>query len=150
MRWASARMRALVAAEISGASRMTFETVMTETPAWAAISFKRTLVPRPCILQTGPAPIEFIAQRFEKGTAAQAHEADGFGGATNSHHIASGQRQLHLAVGTEKNFEAFGKIFYFDDRLHIHNDGTIRKCVRTNRRDGEGLGVWTHDSAAGG
>ena len=39
-------MRALVASETSGSSRSALETVMTETPDLAAMSFKRTMLKR--------------------------------------------------------------------------------------------------------
>jgi tagatose-1,6-bisphosphate aldolase non-catalytic subunit AgaZ/GatZ len=39
-------MRALVAAETSGSLRSAFETVITETPAYWAMSFKRTIIRR--------------------------------------------------------------------------------------------------------
>jgi len=41
--WASNLTRVLVSADTSGSSRKAFETVITETPARAAMSFRRTI-----------------------------------------------------------------------------------------------------------
>src|SRR4030095_14625945 len=102
---ARARTRALVAAEMSGASLMTFDTVMTDTPAWAAMSFRRTMRFEDPVRQAkfefhacaaappsgqprerrdlfdlasyvGPAPIQFAPQGFKKRAPGQVQQAN--------------------------------------------------------------------------
>src|SRR5438045_402168 len=102
-------MRVLVTAEMSGASRSTLETVITETPARNAISLRRT------ILYRRTAPVQFLAQRFEKATAGNPHQPDSFCAVPDFNVVSRHERNLHLAISGQENLQRFS------ENLHPHH-----------------------------
>src|SRR5262249_40477624 len=131
---ASARIRFLVAAEISGASRKTFETVMTDTPARSAISFNRTIRssfvstregrsvlegvkvragfwPYVRFLNGRTAPVQLLPQRFKKGVAGQAHQSNGPLTAPNGDGVAGRELSLDLPIRGQDRFHALTEHF---------------------------------------
>src|SRR5712671_4911417 len=104
---------------MSGASRRTFETVITDTPARSAMSFNRTINSMLCptlesqcphgdqerrcpILALFPfldgrtAPVQFLPERFKKGITGQTHQAHATLAAPYRDRVAGGQLNLLL------------------------------------------------------
>src|SRR4051794_26477136 len=116
---------------MSGASRMTFETVITDTPARFAMSLRRT------ISDAAPAPVQLAAESIEKTTAREMQQPNVVAAAANADFVAGGQRRGRLAVCAEDGFNALRKRLHQNCRVEAYNDRAIREGVRTNRRDGE-------------
>src|SRR5688500_13966642 len=129
---------------MSGASRITLETVITETPARWAMSLRRTM------LNAGPTPTEFAAEGVEKGAAGQMQQADAVTAAAHGDCVAGRERSGRLAIGAEDGFDALGKRCNHDGGVQADDHRAIGERVRANRGDCKHLRIRTDDRAARG
>src|SRR5262249_48891869 len=93
-------MRVLVVAPTSGQSCRALDTVMTDTPAFSAMSLRRTIF---CLLPSyrSPPPLQFAPQGFTKRAARQVHQTNDALAAPDGDDITRGELANDLAIGAE-------------------------------------------------
>src|SRR6266542_2397032 len=102
-------MRVLVSAETSGPSRRALETVITETPARAAMSFRRIICSERCA-----APMQFEPQGFAERAACQLHQPNRLPAAPYRNRVAGGKFGHQLPVGAEDCLRARTDNLHFE------------------------------------
>ena len=73
-------------------------------------------------LETGTAPVQFLAECFKKRAVGEANEADAVLAFADRHGVAGGEGKLNLAVSGEINFEFLRKDTALDDGIDAHDD----------------------------
>src|SRR5579862_79878 len=127
---------------MSGSSRITLETVITDTRACWAMSFSLTMTQQQLHgferktsfwhSDVRAAPIEFLPQRGEKRAAREVHQADRITAPTNRDHVSRGQITHPATVGAEDRFRLGAGHLDVDGGILAHNDRTDRKSVWAN------------------